>query len=375
MTDGEKPIRLLIFIHDLAPFGAQRVALTSLQAAPRGPLEVTVCSFWGDETLAGEFESAGAKLVMLRARRYLDLAAWRRLFRLLRELKPDIVQTNLPELSVPVRVFSVLAGAAKVFHAVQNPFSSEPWYWRLLNLLTLRLCAGLAYSSRSIMEEAALPGWAVPAITLVIQNGMAIAPAPAGAREELRSTLAIRPEETAICCVARLCGQKGQDILLAAAARLVGEGRKIKVLLAGDGETEPELRAMTERLGLAGKVLFLGRRDDIPSVLAASDIYAGPSRWEGLGLALGEAMLAGKPCAASAISGHADILFDGVTGLAVPKEDMAALAGAIASLMDDPGRGSKLASAGGELISREFSVGAMAEKYMRTYYLMGRKDS
>lgn len=371
MTDAAKPLRLFIFIHDLAPFGAQRVVLNTLQAAGAWRPEVTVCSFWGDETLASDFEAARAKVVFLRARRYLDAAAWRRLFRLVRDTRPDIVQTNLPELSVPLRLFRLFAAGPKVLHTVQNPLSSEPWYWRLLNVATLRACAGLVYSSRSIMEEAVLPAWASPTVSMAIPNAMSL-PAPSeGARQSLRRSLGIQDGETAVCCVARLCRQKGQDVLLKAAAMLSGEGRRIKILLAGDGEMEDDLRSLAKRFGLESRVHFLGRRSDIPSVLAASDIYAGPSRWEGLGIALGEAMLAGKPCVASMISGHADILTDGATGLAVPSEDPDQLARGIAALMDDPVLAAKLAAGGREKISRDFSVRAMSEKYMQVYSLVG----
>lgn len=351
-------IRVLIFLHDLAPFGAQRVALGIVRGLDPGTFLPAVCGFGRDACLENEFRAAGAGVIRLNAGRYLDGAAWSGFFSLLLRFRPDIVQTNMPELSVPVRFRSLPAGF-KVVHSVQNPLSSEPLYWRLLNRLTFPLCGKVIFSSLGIFEESGLggPGFAV------IQNAME-APSPVPG---LRAELGIRPDEKVVCCVARLSPQKGQDVLLRAAALLYSRGKAVRLLLAGDGEDRRRLESLAAGPGLSGKVLFLGRRSDVPAVFATADICAAPSRWEGLSLSLGEAMLAGLPCAATDIPGHRDILKDGVTGLAVPPDRPEALAAAIERLMDDPQTAARLAAAGRDLVSRNFSPEAMARGYAAVY--------
>ncbi|MCM2267372.1 MAG: glycosyltransferase family 4 protein [Elusimicrobiales bacterium] len=364
---GSGKIRLLIFMHDLAPFGAQRVALNTVKYLNKGRFEVSVCSFWGDETLAPEFSDCGAEVIFLRARRFLDPAAWGRLFKLLLRLRPHIVQTNMPELSLPVRLLGPFLSRLKVLHAVENPISSEPWYWRLLNRATFFLCSRVVFCSESIAVAAGFrlggPGDRLRAVP----NGIDLHGAASKGRGKARVEFGIAEGEKVVCCLARLARQKGQDVLIKAAALLVKRGLRICVLLAGDGEDLPALRSLTAGLGVEKEIRFLGRRGDAQDVLAASDVYAAPSRWEGLGLSLGEAMLAGLPCVGTAIPGHADILKDGVTGLTVPAEDSGALADGISRLIDDVPLAAGLSKKAGELIRADFTVESMAGKYEKIY--------
>ncbi len=353
--------RLLIFIHDLAPFGAQRMALGLAQRLDKEEFPLTVCSFGADTTLEAALRSAGAEVVVLGASRYLDLRAWGRFFGLLSGLRPAIVQTNLAELSVPVRVAALLMPGTSVVHTVQNPLSSEPWYWRILNRASFMLCRRVIFCSEGIRAEAGCRGGRFA----VVQNG--IAPLPVPAEPGLRRELGIGASEDVVCCVARLARQKGQDVLLRAFALLAAGRPGLRLLLAGDGEDEAALRAYAAGAGLSEKVFFLGRRADVGEVLAASDIYAAPSRWEGFGISLGEAMLAGLPCVATGIAGHYDLLEDGVTGIAVRPEDPGELAAGIARLLDEPASALALAREAAARVAARFGLDGMADGYRRNY--------
>jgi len=361
-SSGKK--RLLLLIHDLAPFGAQRVALNIVRYLDKAVFSAAVCSFGADETLASRFSGYGAEVTALGAGRYLDPAAWSGLVRLLRAYRPDIVQTNMAELSVPVRLMKPMLGGAKMIHAVQNPLSSEPPFWRSLNLLTLPLCDRIVLCSRGLADGSPWSGGLNGRRTRVVPNGIERAPVPAG--PGLRAELGIAPEEKAVCCVGRLTVQKGQDTLIRAFAGL-SSGRRLRLLLAGDGEDAAALKELAAGLGVKDRVHFLGRRPDAGGVLAAADVYAAPSRWEGLPLALGEAMLAGVPCAASAISGHADLLKDGSTGLSFGPDDVPALSAALARLLDGPEEAAKMAAAARAAVSAGFSAEAMARGYEEIY--------
>jgi glycosyltransferase involved in cell wall biosynthesis len=352
---------IFFFIHDLAPFGMQHSTLNIIKGLDPDKFRVTVCVLGSCSDMEAEYRSAGAEVHFLRACRYLCAPAWLKWLKHLLAARPDIVETTLPELGVPARLVAAFMPGTKVLHRVRNPLASESWYWRLLNRFTFPLCSSVVFCSEGIMREAGVLGARYRAIA----NG--IAPAAPGDTPALRRRLGLPAGAKVICCVARLARQKGQDILLEAFALLAAGGRDLRLLLAGDGEDRPALEALADRLGILEKVFFLGRRNDTGALLAASDIYAAPSRWEGLSIAIGEAMLAGLPCAGTAIAGHEDLLRHGVTGLAVPAEDAAALSAALGRLLDEPEKAAALAAAGRELVLREYGTAPMAARCAAHY--------
>ena len=135
---------------------------------------------------------------------------------------------------------------------------------------------------------------------------------------------------------------KGFDVLLRATAELLGQLPNLHVLIAGDG---PELDALTELasdLGLRDAVRLLGRRSDIPDVLAALDLAVCSSRSEGSPLSVMEYMRAGLPVVASDVGGIPDLIEPGVNGLLVAPNDPKSLAAAIADILDDPQQAAKM---------------------------------
>src|SRR5205085_6792560 len=122
----------------------------------------------------------------------------------------------------------------------------------------------------------------------------------------------------------------------------------LEVWFAGQetGTSAASLRAQAETLGVAGRVRVLGFRADIPALMRAADVVALPSRSEGFGLALLEAMDAERPVVASAVAAIPEVVADDATGLLVPPDDPAALGAALAALLGDPERARRMGAAG-----------------------------
>ncbi|HSM52492.1 MAG TPA: glycosyltransferase family 4 protein [Thermoanaerobaculia bacterium] len=165
--------------------------------------------------------------------------------------------------------------------------------------------------------------------------------------------------------VGRLRLRKGGEVLLAALARMAEQGSRPRLLVAGDGEHRAALEAEARRLGLGGQVVFLGRRgpDEIASLLAGCRGLVVPSIYEGMPLVVLEAMAAGRPVVASAVSGIPEVVLDGATGWLVPPEEPEALARALAELLGDPAEGARRGTAGRERVARDFSPGRIAERW------------
>jgi glycosyltransferase involved in cell wall biosynthesis len=142
-----------------------------------------------------------------------------------------------------------------------------------------------------------------------------------------------------LLAVGRLTGQKGFDVLLAAAAGWQARQPRPLLVIAGDGPLAASLAADAARAGI--DIRFLGQRADVPALLAAADMLVVPSRWEGQPMLLQEALRAGIPIVASRVGGVPD-LTGSAAALLVPPEDPAALAAAVRRVLDDPDLAARL---------------------------------
>ncbi len=155
--------------------------------------------------------------------------------------------------------------------------------------------------------------------------------------------------------------QKGHAVLIAALGAIATRVPRLHVLLVGEGELSDDIRMQVEDAGLTGRVHFLGSRRDVPALLAASDSFVLPSLWEGLPVALVEAMASALPVVATAVSGTRQVMIDGETGFLVPPDDAPALARAIVELLSDPARASEMGVAGRRRVVTHFGAAAQAE--------------
>lgn len=190
---------------------------------------------------------------------------------------------------------------------------------------------------------------------------------PQHGRAVVRAGLGAAPDDVCLLAVASLHRRKGLDVLLAALADLSQRGLRPSLWVAGEGPEGATLERLAEQLELADRVRWLGRRDDVADLLAAADLFVLPSRREGLGVAALEAMALGRPLVASAVGGLGEAVRDGETGLLVPPDDAAALAGALARLLRDPELRRRLGEAGPPRIARRYAADAMVEAYERVY--------
>jgi glycosyltransferase involved in cell wall biosynthesis len=148
---------------------------------------------------------------------------------------------------------------------------------------------------------------------------------------------------------------KGHPWLIASAPAVHREFPDAQFILVGDGEQRSSFEKQAEDLGVIRNFRFLGRRSDIPEILASCDVAVLPSRAEGLPNAVLEYMAAGLPVIVSRVGGNAELVQDGVTGILVPPQDSAALSAALLKLLAEPSLARRLAQAGHEFAVRNFS--------------------
>ncbi len=186
-------------------------------------------------------------------------------------------------------------------------------------------------------------------------------------RDAVRDALGIPPDAPVMIVVATFKEQKGHRFLIEAAAPVVEAFPDLRILLVGDGELRRDMEARTKAAGLENTILFLGTRSDIPELLAASDIFVLPSLWEGLAMALVEAMASCKPIIATMVSGTTQAIENEKTGLLVPPGDPQALASAMVRVLERPEWAKQLGEAAGLKVEREFSAAKQVEDHLRLF--------
>jgi len=166
--------------------------------------------------------------------------------------------------------------------------------------------------------------------------------------------------------VGRLIEQKDHATLLRAFALVHEQQPDAHLGILGSGPLEAATRALVEDLGLAGAVALPGRTE-IRDWLDRADVFVHTSRWEGFGIVLLEAMLAGLPIVATRVSAVPEVVADGETGALVDAGDVDGVARELGSLIADPARRERLGSAGRERAHSEFSVARMTERTIDVY--------
>lgn len=168
-------------------------------------------------------------------------------------------------------------------------------------------------------------------------------------------------------CVGRLHPDKGQMLLLRAAARVIGEAPSTRFVLVGDGPQRGEVEAAVASLGLGKSVELLGDRTDVPDLLAAMDVLVLPSASEGFSNAALEGLASGIPVVASAVGGNPEIVVDREVGRLFEAGDEADLASCLLDVISDPVRMRRMGSQGRRRAETVFPLEEMIRGHERLY--------
>jgi glycosyltransferase involved in cell wall biosynthesis len=202
-----------------------------------------------------------------------------------------------------------------------------------------------------------------------IANGVDTARYPASVdRTQVRAQLGVEDGRTLLLSVGKLMRQKGHAVLVDALSAL--DDPDVLVVVAGDGELRQSLEARSAAAGVADRLRFLGSRRDVPELLAAADGFVLPSLWEGLPMALLEAMASGLPVLATDVSGTRQVVISGTSGLLVPPDDPAALAAGLRELLAiarSPVRSSAMADAARSRVEEGYGVRQQAAAHAALY--------
>ena len=209
-----------------------------------------------------------------------------------------------------------------------------------------------------------------PAKLSVIRNGLPVQ-AARQARHDTRRSLGFDEQCPVIVTTARLTPQKDHATLIGALPAVLARHPACRIWLIGTGPQEDLLKEQALALGVSDAISFMGYRADVPDLLAAADLFVLPSRFEGLPLAMLEAMAHGLPVVATRVGGTDEVLLDGVTGRFVEPGDPETLAVAIGDVLADPDRARALGLEGRARFFDAFTASRMADETARLFHELG----
>jgi len=341
-------IRLVSVIATLDTGGAERQLAETLARLDRGRFEPRVIALTRGGPTEALLSRASVPVEVLGKRGKADPLALARLAGRLRALAPDVVHTHLFTANAYGRAAARLARTGAALVASEESTDPEKPLWA--QAIDRRLAPGtsrivcVSEAVRRAQVERGIPA----ALLEVIPPGVDVAALEREAAGEL--------DERRVVTVCRLEAPKDVATLLEAIASLRARGRGVTLDVVGDGPDRASLEARARALSLEGVARFLGRRDDAPVIVSGAAIFVLSTRYEGLGVALLEAMALGRPVVASDVGGVPEAVLRRETGLLVPPGDARALAEAIASLLDDPARSRALGDAGRARVRERFTL-------------------
>jgi glycosyltransferase involved in cell wall biosynthesis len=316
--------------------GAETLLLRlTVGATSRG---AELCTVFGEDgPLCRSFTSNSLPFRVVHVTPLLMAVAAFRIDAVLRSYRPDLILSHGARMNLIGASLGRLHGvpSISVEHNVDSWRKSGHPFHRLDAMIGRWNVCRIAVSeavARMLVDGRVVPESKVR----VISNALYQPTIPQGmAREEVRRLFGMREGVCAIISVARFARQKGHGVLLDAIGRMA-ERDRWKLVLVGDGALRTELEEKVSRLGLKAQVVFAGPWQPATEILSGFDVFVLPSLWEGLPVAVLEAMAAGLPVIASAGGGTPEVVRHGETGLLVPAGDAAALAAALDSLVVDP---------------------------------------
>jgi glycosyltransferase involved in cell wall biosynthesis len=378
---GNRPVKVLYVIDGLGTGGAERSLAELLPALEPAGISATVaCLHRRVEGIQSEVVAAGADV------RFLPpgpLAPLRALRRIVTDEQPDLVHTTIFASNLFGRLASLGSRAVVLTSLVNTPYAPirrqdpriRPIALSMVRMIDVVTAKTMTHHFHAITE--AVKRWAVADMGIaseqitVIHRGRD--PRRLGEPSEerkrgVRHAVGLRPGDEVVLNVGRQEYQKGQRHLVEAIAELAPSRPNLRLVLAGRrGASSDALDALVRVRGLAERVRVLGHRDDVPDLLAAADIFAFPSLYEGLGGSVLEAMALGLPIVATDIPAVREVVEEGRNAVLVPTASPSDLSRALKLVLDQRELAEGFGRRSREIFLRRFTSDRSTEAMLGLY--------
>ncbi|MFC1932966.1 glycosyltransferase [Chloroflexota bacterium] len=366
-------VKILWLIKGLGSGGAERLLTTSIPYVDRNAFdyEVAYCLPHNND-LVPEFKSANIPVFCLDLKTSLDPRGPYRLFRLLRNRKPQILHIYLPYSGILGRVIGRLAGVRDIVYTECSVMEMYHPLTKLLNLLTYPLGRTTIAVSEEVQRSIMKHRIANRTELLVIPCGVDpnCGSTSGGHTDKTKEALGIPANHKVVGNVAHIRPEKGHEYLVRAAKIVLDRCPDVTFVIVGREYMNGEISRLEELaagLGIRERVIFTGFRQDVFNIMRIFDLFVLSSLYEGLPLALLEAMFMGKPAVAPEVGGIPEVIKDGLTGFLVPPKNPEALAEKIIQILQDHVLHIKMSQNAYHVVQKRFSIQEMVRRVEQVY--------
>jgi glycosyltransferase involved in cell wall biosynthesis len=356
-------MRVLWVIDSLGPGGAENLMvplLTNLKNHVDNP-RVCVLSIREGNPITEELKKIGIPVDLIPVRNLRSFTGIWRLFNYIRQYRPDIIHTQLEHSDILGTLSAKLLGIPSIstMHTLDlqsrkiKKYLRNSLRWGCLNYIASRII----FVSEFTRQHYIRLGFRISKL-VTIYNGIDTDNFVHQEKSDFHQgeLFGIPKDSVVITTVAVLRELKGIQYMLHAMVGLLEKIPNLYYVIVGDGEHREFLENLSKSLDITDHVVFMGRRTDIPKILAASDLFVYPTLKDALPTALLEAMATGVPIVASEVDGVPEILENNVTGLLVPQANPTLLVEACLRLLWDHELASRLSAAAYQTIQERFDI-------------------
>jgi len=351
--------------------GVQQQLLSLLKTYNREVFNPIFCCLGPREEIGTEAEKLGIELISLDRVRYNKFSTGIviYLYRLMKRKHIHIVRTHRYRSNLYGRFAAFLARVPVIIASVHDNYRTDKRLGRrIINRILSKITDKIVAVSEDIKKDIVKYDKIDPSKILIIPNGIdterfSLDRNAAGLRKEF----SLKDNDIILGFVGRIVHAKGLEYLIDALSHLGKEFKNMKLLIIGEGYLLDGLHEKSKRENIHDRIIFTGRRRDIPDILSCFDIFVMPSIAEGLPNALLEAMAMGKPIVATTVGGIPEVIKNGFNGLLVPPGDPVTLAAAIKELLDDRQLAARMGQAARDLVVTRYSIKETAQKWQSLY--------
>lgn len=361
---GEPPKKRTIvhLIQALNTGGSENVLLKTLPRMSQ-EYEHRIITLREPGELAKRFREMGIKVINLSSNGWIDLIFGQRLARLVKTQQPELVITHLFHADLVGRLALQKRISAPVIPSLVTTYNfSRYWPARLFEKLTHRWARHYFANSEAVKEFYVSNIGVSPEKITVIPNGVDVALYEDASGKQVREELKLPEPRMIITCVANLAVNKGHAYLLEAYEAIASKHPESNLLLVGTGPEKENLLQQIETYKSKSRIKFLGRRNDVPSILAITDIFVLPTMFEGMSNAILEAMAAGCAIVTTDIPENRVMIEHDKTGLLVPLRDSKAIQNAVTTLLENKPKCQTLGKNAKAFVKSHFDLQAVAKQ-------------